>query len=232
MEEDKINNIANISHIYCICDPIKEKDRFQFISEWLNLFDKSYYTIKSYCYKDTITTKDLLDYSLSRTRLRKSESSLMINYFKIMEEIELKYKSGNFLILESDVIPMNNWEFLLNEFMKKTEAIDFDFVHIGNGCNLMPMMYGHKLKAKPDIYLCPKARCTESIIWSYNGIKKFNKARKEYDLLIQPLDFHFDEIIEKENSKIYWSYPSVFAQGSQNGKYMSAIQHDENPREK
>lgn len=226
-----LTSFDNIKHIYCICDPVKEKDRFQFISEWFKLFDNSYYTIKSYCYKDTITTKDLLEYSLSRTRLRKSESSLMVNYFKIMEEIELKYTEGNFLILESDVIPVMDWDNLLNKLIGKLDGVDFDFLHIGNGCNLMPIMYGHQLKAYPDIYLCPKARCTESILWSYNGIKKFNKFRKGLGLLIQPLDFHFDEIIEKWNGKVYWSYPSVFIQGSQNGKYKSAIQYDENPRE-
>lgn len=222
--------LKEIKHIYCICDPNKEPERFQFISEWLKVFEKSYYTITSYCYKDTVTTKDLLDYSLSRTQLRKSESSLMINYFKIMEEIESKYKDGNFLILESDVIPVKNWNIILSELIEKSNRSSFDFIHIGNGCNLMPMMYGHKIKSNPDVYLCPKARCTESIIWSYDGIKKFNEERKKMSLLIQPLDFHFDEIIEKQNAKVYWSYPSVFVQGSQNGKYKSAIQYDLNPR--
>lgn len=221
----------DIKHIYCICDRTKEPDRYQFISEWLSkTFDKSFYTITSYCYKDTITTKDLLDYSLSRVELRKSESSLMINYFKVMEDIESKYKDGNFLILESDVIPVDNWNQLLSQFMLKVNNIEYDFLHIGNGCNLLPKMYGHSIKPNPDIYLCPKARCTESIIWSYEGVKRFNKKRKELGLLVQPLDFHFDEIIEEGNCKVYWSYPSVFIQGSQNGKYKSSIQYDKNPR--
>lgn len=227
-----LGKINDLQHIYCICDKEKEPERFKFINEWLSsTFDKSFYTIKSYCYKDTITTKDLFDYSLSRTQLRKSESSLMVNYFKIMDEIEEKYTQGQFLIIESDVLPLKKWDSLLTFLLLKIKDLDYDFLHIGNGCNLLPTMYGHHIKHSPDIYLCPKARCTESIIWSYNGVKKFNKKRKEYELINQPLDFHFDNIIEQdEKNKVYWSYPSVFIQGSQNGKYKSAIQYDKNPR--
>jgi hypothetical protein len=156
----------------------------------------------------------------------------MVNYFKIMEHVEETYSSGNFLILESDVIPLLNWESTFDAVTRQMNHISFDFVHIGNGCNLSPTMFGHNIRGNAvKLYRCPKARCTEAIVWSFDGIKKFNSHRKGMQIIDQPLDFHFDDIISALDGNIFWSYPSIFAQGSQNGLYKSAIQYDKNPRD-
>lgn len=227
-----ITSVSGIDQVFIICDKHNEKERYTLLQEWLGKEGLTY-TFHSVCYKNTLSTKMLLDFNLSRVNLRKSESSLMVNYFSLMDSIEKSYTGGLFLILESDVIPVKNWKQTLETLVLiSSKANDFDFIHVGNGCNLSPTMFGHKIRDEPSIYMCPKARCTEAMIWSYEGIRKFNYLRRQLThTIFVPLDFHFDELITQHKCTTYWSHPFCFKQGSQMGVFKSTIQSDPNPRD-
>lgn len=225
--------IHNIDHIYILCDKSYELNRYNFLLKWAqDNFEPSYFSFNMYCYKDTIHKKDILKYGLIENRLKPSEISLFINYMKIFEDIVDKYssnKNSRFLILESDVIAQRDWKNILNTQMKLLDNKEFDFLHVGNGGNndFLPSLFGHSIKADEyNIYPCPSARCTEAMIWSYNGANKYLSYK--HKPVIHPLDFYFNTIAANgvkslQESKSFWGHPVAFIQGTANGTYESTV---------
>ena len=225
-------SLHNINHIYILCDKSYELNRYNFLLKWAqDNFDSSYYSFNMYCYKDTIHKKDISRYGLMENRLKPSEISLFINYMKLFEDITDKYsteKNGHFLILESDVIPQENWKSILTSQMENLENISFDFLHVGNGGNndFLPSLFGHVLSPESNIYPCPSARCTEAMIWSYSGASKYLSFK--HKPVIHPMDFYFNTIAANgiktiEETKSFWGHPVAFIQGTANGTYESTV---------
>lgn len=225
--------IHNIDHIYILCDKSYELNRYNFLLNWAgNHFDPSYFSFNMYCYKDTIHKKDILKYGIVEDRLKPSEISLFINYMKIFEDIIDKYsnkKNSHFLILESDIIPQDNWKIILNKQMELLNNKPFDFLHIGNGGNndFLPSLFGHLIKNNDcNVFQCPSARCTEAMIWSYDGARKYLSL--QHKPVIHPLDFYFNTIAANgvksiDETKTYWGHPVAFIQGTANGTYESTV---------
>lgn len=215
--------IKGIEHIYILCDKTYEPQRYYYLLNWAKrYFDSSYFTFSLYCYKHTIQETDIQRYGIVKDRLKPSEISLIINNNKIFEEILDKYDTGNFLILESDVIPEKNWLEILTLQMNKLEDKYFDFLHIGNGGNdsFLPTMFNYTLSSTPEIYKCPSGRCAEAIVWSYKGIQKYICSRNKP--INVPFDFYLNIIASEDMSKIedantYWGHPVVFTQGKHYG---------------
>lgn len=211
--------ISGIEHIYILCDKSYEPERYHFLLNWARrYFDPSYFSFSMYCYKHTIQEADVNKYGIVKDRLKPSEISLIINNNKIFEDILDKYDTGNFLILESDVIPQVNWLEILTVQMNKIADKEFDFLHIGDGGNesFLPTIFNHQLSETPDIYQCPSGRCAEAIVWSYKGIQKYICSRNKP--INVPFDFYLniiasEELSKLEDSKTYWGHPIVFSQG-------------------
>jgi hypothetical protein len=215
--------IKGIDHIYILCDKTYEPERYHSILNWTKkYFDPLYYSFYLYCYKHTIQEADIERYGIVKDRLKPSEISLIINNNKIFEDILDKHDSGNFLILESDVIPEPNWYQTLSIQMDKLTDKHFDFLHIGNGGNdsFLPTMFQHTLSNEPDIYKCPSGRCTEAIVWSYRGVQKYICSRNKP--INVPFDFYLniiasEDISSIDDSRTYWGHPVVFTQGKHYG---------------
>ena len=218
--------ITGIDHIYILCDKTYEPQRYHYLLNWARqYFDSSYFTFNLYCYKHTIQETDVERYGIVKDRLKPSEVSLIINNNKIFEDILDRYDTGNFLILESDVIPQQNWLQILTIQMNKLQNVPFDFFHIGNGGNdsFLPSMFGHEISPLPEIYQCPSARCAESIVWSYKGIQKYICSRNKP--INVPFDFYLnliasEDITNLEQANTYWGHPVVFTQGK---NYQSTV---------
>lgn len=224
--------IHNIDHIYILCDKSYELNRYNFLLKWAqDNFPPSYFSFNMYCYKDTLHKKDILKYGLVEDRLKPSEMSLFINYMKIFEDIVDKYsnnKNSHFLILESDVIAQKDWKNILNSQMKLLDNKHFDFLHVGNGGNndFLPSLFGHTITDNYNVYPCPSARCTEAMIWSYNGAMKYLSYK--HKPVIHPLDFYFNTIAANgvkniQETKSFWGHPVAFVQGTANGTYESTV---------
>lgn len=224
--------IHNIDHIYILCDKSYELNRYNFLLKWAqDNFHPSYFSFNMYCYKDTIHKKDIVKYGLVENRLKPSEMSLFINYMKIFEDIVDKYsnnKNSHFLILESDVIAQTDWKNIISSQMKLLEGKEFDFLHVGNGGNndFLPSLFGHHITNNYNVYPCPSARCTEAMIWSYNGARKYLSYK--HKPVIHPLDFYFNTIAANgiknlEETKSFWGHPVAFIQGTANGTYESTV---------
>lgn len=210
------NKIENIDHIFVICDKNEESNRFEDIKKWISLdFDDSYYTIDSYCWGNSLKADDLIEYNINE-KLNKGNKSLYLNHIKFFEQILQKFKSGqNFLILESDAIPVENYKEIINEQLNILKDKSWDYLDVGNGLGWTPERFGYVLnKDKNDVYLCKSSRCAHSIVWSYDGINKFHNDLISRKINL-PIDHSIHEVILKINSDIYWGHPFAFKQGSQ-----------------
>jgi hypothetical protein len=189
---------------------------------------------------------------LRRSEMKKTEISLMLNFKSILEEIEKTYKGGNFLILESDVILCSTKNVLM-KFLKNvtSSSYEWDFLHIGEGHpaynkdiyrSPFAMVNGPLSKCtdaqfnmkcmgieENGVKLVRKyySRCTDSFVFTYNGVTKLLKemnAHPDYNL---PLDNYISNILEENQTiKHYWSTDIFFVQGSQYGAFESNIQQN------
>jgi hypothetical protein len=235
----KMKKIHGIEHVYILSNKRFESVRYNFLSNWASReFDPNYYTFQLQSYKHTLDPRDVSHFGINESRLTKSEVSLIVNYMTIFETILEKYKNfpdkTAFLILESDIIPEDDWKSTLDIQMTKliqnseNKNMPFHFMHIGNGGNktFLPTLFKYNLKTEPDIYAIPSSRCAEAIIWTLAGIKEFIST-KNYPVN-WPLDYYINKIcsfpiINLENTNCYWSHPPVFSQGSSSGIYSSTL---------
>jgi hypothetical protein len=248
-----MKKIYGIDHVYIICNKRHERQRYKYL---LNLFSKvfppDYYTFYTYCYRDTLTDDDIQEYNFNVDKLTKSEISLCINHFKILESAYEKYNLynlleqhdekdntvfQNILILESDVIATDNWvqnfEIVMNKLIKKDP--NFYFVHVGDGnCdNYTPdKIYNYTLSQEPDVYNARSCRCAESIVWSFSGICKFLPKKNmsieyPYDIYLNSVSGNLLTSSKLSESNIYWSHPCIFRQGS-NNEYKSSLRDTNN----
>lgn len=217
--------IENIDHIFAICDKNKEPNRYNDLKNWISndFEDISQYTIDAYCYGDSLKQEDLIKYNIDE-KLNKGNKSLYLNHIKFFEQILQKFKSGqNFLILESDAVPVENYKEIINEQLNILKDKSWDYLDVGNGLSWTPEKFGHVLNEnKNAVYLCKSSRAAHSIVWNYSGIEKFYNCFIESKIKISyPIDYMFYLIMEKINADIYWSHPFAFKQGSQCGIYES-----------
>lgn len=216
------DKLKNINHIYAICDENKEKNRYDYLKNWMEKdFDSNYFTLSAYCYGDSLSEYDLNKYNIHRN-LNIGNKSLALNHIKIFEYFLKNYKDGdNILILESDSIPVENYKEIINDQMKILEKSKWYFLDVGNGIGWNPSRFDHVLNKKNDVYLCKSTRCAHSIIWSYSGIEKFLKKLQNWNIeyvidhTLHQVLLTFDEVLT------YWGHPFAIKQGSQCGTYSS-----------
>jgi hypothetical protein len=98
-------------------------------------------------------------------------------------------------------------------------------VSIGSGCDLIDDDVNTddmSLKiAKKQVI-----RCTDTLLFSYEGIQMILEYIHKCDVFDEPIDT-FLEIFIKNNMNTfhyYWVWPSITLQGSQYGYYKSTIQ--------
>lgn len=184
--------------------------------------------------------------------MKRSEISLFLNYKAVLEYIEKNYLDGLFLIFESDIYIQDNTIDKLSDFIKDVikHKEKFDLIHIGKGgedlyfgkpyCDgILP--YRDRVTNLPEIFveditnvndkyrLIRKfhTRCTDSFIWSYNGIIKFLKYMNDFPEYDAPFDYYMTNFLETNlEFKHYWSLDTFFIQGSNYGLEASTIQND------
>ncbi len=247
-----------LSQIYFISNENFEPERYINlikICDKLNIKDYNRKFI-SPTYKQTISD-DIYNYYTNKQfvkklrflPMKKAELSLFLNYKAVLDDIEKNYLDGQFLILESDIIEKNNI-LDINDLLDFTinKINNFDVIHIGgdmvgssiktpyiNGItpyrNFIPLNLKHEELSNEKIKLYRKyhTRCTDSLLWSYNGIIKFKKHMENDINYSAPFDYYLINKTETDlNFKHYWSVDTYFIQGTNEGIYKSQIQNDLN----
>jgi len=235
---NKPNELKYIDKIYCICDKQFEPVRYKRIDSMFNNLNWSSqveYNCKTYKstidneeYNKFVKTDDI--FYLRNSLLKKAELSLTLNFLEIFNNIRKNYSSGIFMTLESDVIingDISNISKIVEVLNKHDNSwacvhIGYDGPNILNEYDYYENNIGVKRKFNP--------RCTDSFIWSFNGILKMLdhlEKKLQYNFSI-PFDYIFNEILKNKDFHFYWSNPTIFLQGSNAGLEESTIQKDLN----
>ena len=223
-----------ITHTFIIGDENKEPERVQYLKKFFD--GKPKVTYFQPTYKDTVTQEELDKYVKDKTTeynrpLKLSEISLFLNFMYLFEKILNEYIEGNFLILESDVIFLAGYEGYtkyLNDILPKMIELGIDGSSIGRGSNRDPPGINPNHIGYQFIKITG-TRCTDSLIFSYNGIKKIyshiQSVLNSGKSINQPIDNFLDSYFSyNKDFKFIWIYPSICIQGSQNGSYRTSIQ--------
>jgi hypothetical protein len=220
-----------LQKVYAIASPEFEPYRYEKMTNIMsNLGIKN---VEYICptYKHTITdeiyAKWVVDDSICRNYagtgregMRKSELSLFLNHIALLENIEKNYSDGIFLVLESDAIPLptiDKFHDLLEMVYEKRDR--WDLISLGQPYSerMFHPFFAEDLTVEGDsIRLIQKkfTRCTDSLLWSYSGVKKVLEILKTETNYCLPIDTFIDDIIIPKHPefKLYWSTVSFFHQ--------------------
>lgn len=227
---------------YAIASPEFEPERHRKMGYMFN--NLGIKNIEYICptYKHTITDeiykKHVIDDSKcnnhqgsGRPSMLKSELSLFLNHVAVLENIEKNYSDGLFIVLESDVVSLPNIE-QLNDLLKIAyEKRDkWDLISLGQPYSerMFHPFFAEDLTIESDpIRLIQKkfTRCTDSLLWSYSGVKKMLDILKTETDYCLPIDTFIDDIIiaKYQGFKLYWSTVSFFRQTTFFGSDSSTI---------
>lgn len=152
-------------------------------------------------------------------RLSSSEISLFYKHFLCFTYMQ-KSNCDISLILEDDVLFPPDILKNINSILEEVED-DWDFIFLGNGCNLKISEDRIKIGKKCYLKSHPATKCTDSFLIKKSSSYKILKEMESYSL---PIDFELNYILYKNNMKCYWIEPPIVTQGSQNGIFDSKIQ--------
>ena len=190
-------------------------------------------------YKDTLTDAEIQTYfskpNFSNGHpIKRAEMSIWLNHLYLFQHILKSYKSGYFLIFESDVRFEKHPMAYLSALSGVLEQARPDLVSIGSGCDII---HDNVNTSDINFQIFPEVtvRCMDSFLWSYRGIQMFvdyiQWFLKEKGYLDQPVDNFLETFIQRTDKPEpflqLWVWPSLTLQGSQYNFYKSTIQLDE-----
>jgi hypothetical protein len=230
------NRLSNIQRITCFVDKEIEPERYVRLNNELstNNIQKFMINYSLPTYYNTLSNLKLYNqikidnskYLRSNAReLSLRDISLFLNFYIHFKRILGYYKEGLFMILESDVICKDNF-YLINKLLENINLPFNHCINFGSGCQLN-IVNDNISNDNIELYKYNETRCTDSLIFSYEGIQKFVNyiESKIFTTGIDnPIDFFINEFIKIVSFDMYWTSPSLTSQGSQTGVYKSNIQ--------
>ena len=218
--KDRKNNILNI---------FKNKNvNLNFIeifdAEEINKCNiKNYYNPDSELFNEKLK---LWNYSNGFRYLSYGETSVAIKHIIAMQHIA-NSNSDYELIIEDDIIPFDA------DFLEKIyQSIDnlptnWDAIFIGYGCGKDFIEMRLKDAEKINDYIFkpkhPATNCAEAYLIKKESAKKICEKIIPFQLAFDwELAYQFYQL----DMNVYWTYPSIFYQGSNSGKYVSSLRNN------
>ena len=222
--------MQQIQSIYLIGNRQAEPERYKEVDKLLKALRKSSTLNLDKCeiiewcptYGRNISPSLKKKWLSPNANMKPSHASLTINYAEALDNIaNTKTDNGYFLILESDVLwDSEKFPSRLKETLDGA-PIGWHAISIGHGCDLIPPDAHSSSEIR--LYKMGITRCTDSILWSYEGATKKVEAFKRYPAEIA-LDHYMNEILRLNPSiSFYWAHPWLITQGSLTGTYKSKI---------
>lgn len=223
-----------ITHTYFLCNKEKEQDRYNFIVKQTKELNINNYTVFTHIWGDEITpelytkwvkTDNSMKYhnrSMITNPLKNGDVSVVLNYIECLKQIRDNYKSGYFLLCESDIVFKNDFNNNINiVFNLINQKNDIDIINIGAG-NGMDLPKSETIKPVLSLYKEKINRCCEGVIWTYNGVCKFLEYFEKKSDIDGPIDTIMDVYSEYVGGfNIYWAHPPLVYQGSVSGIFKS-----------
>jgi len=232
------NALPRITRTFVLCKESVEPKRCAFQRHQLNR-NKIPFGFFTYVWKSGLTPAILEKFHMPLTRElgpSPGDASLIINHVFLAQHIRQNYAAGTFLILESDAVLGVNFTSMLNAFLvewQERPELGLDVIFLGECMENIV----RSPQAGIHLYKATKARCTESLVWSYSGIVRFldyyeKRARMQVPnqeaLITEPIDFVLENFHNGvDNPGLYWTFPSIVMQGSQNGMFSSHLRDNQ-----
>ena len=239
------HSLKPIEKVYFICKEEYEPMRFQRLHQIVQLLNlpKSSYTFLCPTYKHTITDEEYVKYVRTPFKqlipwcdrnLRRSELSLILNFRAVLEDIDRRFLNGMFLVLESDVVPTEQLS-SIDKFLEEVEKrkAQWNCIHIGYGGDgqFWQTPFQETLTKEGDPLRLSRhlnTRCTDSMLWTKQGIERMLDYMMQTEDYSEPLDHYMSRYFETNQDKFsfYWSEPTFFVQLTTYGGEQSTIQKD------
>jgi len=152
--------------------------------------------------------------------LNYAEISLTIKHIIALYKISKECENAG-LILENDAIPFfSNFMDEINNSINEDK--NWDAIFLGKGCGDEFINNKKKERISENLFKIdhPASNCTESFCIKSDVSKKIADLMVPFQL---PIDFELAFSFYKMNLNVYWRLPSIFEQGSKNGKCESGL---------
>ena len=235
----KFPNVEHVYIVHCEAFTDRRKHMMELVTD-LDLQD-DYYTFKNNTHKDTLTDQEIdKHYTLdSNTRLKelkvidedkfltqgisRGAISCGINHLAIWKEIVQKKYTSHILILEDDAVMKDEFVSSMIEVCAELSS-HHDIVSLEDGANLKIQRYGITTTNDKWIYKVPdgRMRCTCAYLIHPKTCKKLVALNEKRKFALE-IDMQMWLYGKLQIYDIYWTEPTLFSQGSQNGTFPSQI---------
>jgi len=191
--------------------PLTERKQ-HIISSLQNANITDYEFIESYD-RDILTQNDIKKFS----NITRSEISLFLKHVDI-------FKKGNddaIVVLEDDAVLVDNFKEKLENYMKISKSFDYDIIVPGECCNLHANNITPNQIFYRDYSVFGRGTCM--YILNKSVCKKLYDIYNSESIIVKPVDHWLSDMMRKYNLIMYWTEPTLVFQGSQNGKFKSAV---------
>lgn len=203
---------------------------------------------------DNIYNKHVSEDLMTRIRhlpVKRSELSLTLNFKELFDSIYNVYSDGFFLTFESDIYLLDtfsnikkcldilqeynhNWSCIhLGGFEDPCKSVGYCDVKLPYRLhapdNIKPFANNEFYTNDTERRFLRKfhPRCTDSFIWSYNGIKHIKEYMEKETNYGVAFDYYFAQFLETNiDFYFYWATETYFHQSSLLNKNTSTIQND------
>lgn len=148
-------------------------------------------------------------------QLNMANISLCIKFGKIFEKL-IKEDFEYCLIFEDDALLVEDFADRFLENLKETPD-DWDAIYIGSGAGLKPETIPGKVAYLRNH---PATKCTDSILIKKKTIMDLSTTFFPFSLAVD-WELAYQHFYHKHN--IYWWEPSLVVQGSESGRFKSAL---------
>jgi GR25 family glycosyltransferase involved in LPS biosynthesis len=214
--------IQNIDTKIIHYTPLVERKKFMEDQMILNKLNYNFITTFD---REELTINEINKFNT--LKLKMAEISLFLKHieaFKTINEVGL--------IFEDDAILCNNFNNILSQYISQIPQ-DWDFVFLGNGCNLHIPKQITDLDTNINVFIKSNlptswggngsTRCADSYLVNKKCVKILLGDFCLENKIDQPYDHWLNKIILKNNLKVYWIEPTIVSQGTENNMFKSSL---------
>jgi hypothetical protein len=227
-----------IKWVYVLCNPEKEKDRFERLIPHLihRGIPKSRIRVCGPTWGDDLENSlifkvydpflprgNLPTFSYKSARLSKGEVSLVLNFYAAMKSAAEDVGSDSVIVFESDVYLRRDFVERLNKTLAVAKEKPWNYISLGDGVGIRPPGAPKSVYGAAKVYDPPNTwvfRCTDSMILKGDFVQKLSKTLFPFR---ESLDWEMNFHALLNGYKALWADPPLAEQGTVCGRQESEL---------
>jgi hypothetical protein len=226
-----------IVKIFIICNPTKEKKRFErLIPHLLSCgvpmdriqlvscaWGSELSTEQIFAMYDPYLPRKIPAFTFKSAGLTRGELSLGLNYAAIFQSCQALPADKSILIFESDTFLRTDFTARLQELLIDLKGKVWDFVSLGEGVGTRPKGAPASYYSETKAYAPPHRwvfRCTDSLLFRVNFLQKVATTFLPFKEII---DWELNFQLLVHNGKAWWADPPLAEQGTWYSRMSSTL---------